>query len=50
MTVFPFSRRDEKYMGAGPDDGIPTEQEIHDVVDEGENDLHRDMKPRQLSV
>lgn len=51
MAIFPFSGQDEKHPAAPREDGIATGQEdFYDGVDDDHDDLHREMKPRQLSL
>lgn len=51
MSVFPFSKQDEKHPAVPQEDGVARGQEdFDDVVDEDHDDLHREMKPRQLSL
>ena len=53
MAVFPWSKssEDEKHPRSPPEESAfgPTETTDLGVVDEAEDDLHREMKPRQLS-
>ncbi len=53
MAVFPWSKpsEDEKHPGSPPEESAlgPTETADLGIVDEAEDDLHREMKPRQLS-
>lgn len=51
MAGIPFSRQDEKHPAAPGEDGIVRgQEESYDVVEDDHDDLHREMKPRQLSL
>ena len=53
MAVFPWSKssEDEKHPSSPPQESAfgPTETTDLGVTDEAQDDLHREMKPRQLS-
>lgn len=50
MAVLPVSSQDEKRRSLPQEDGVAIgREELDTVVDEAYDDLHREMKPRQLS-
>ena len=50
MVRLPFAHRDdEKHLDSPREERMVTAPEDVGVIDEAQDDLHREMKPRQLS-